>query len=54
MVIEDGGEALRINMCKRCYKESLDEQGKQLLKLKEWRGCGKKGSSWKAMEDFQK
>ena len=37
MVTEQGGEARTVNLCKRCYTERLVQQGKQLLKSKEWR-----------------
>ena len=39
MVTEEGGEARTINLCKRCYNESLVQQGKQPLNSEEWRGC---------------
>ena len=42
MVVEEGGEARTINLCKQCCNERLVQQGKQPLKSKEWRGdCGK-------------
>ena len=37
MVIEEGGEAHAINLCKRCYNAKHVQQGKQPLKLKEWK-----------------
>ena len=35
MVIEEGGEARAINLCKLCYNAKLVQQGKQPLKSKE-------------------
>ena len=50
-VIEEGGEVHTINLCKRCYNEKLVQQGKQLLKLMEWRGVverkAHRGRLWK-------
>ena len=37
MVIEEGGEAPTINLCKLCYNAKLVQQGKQPLKPKEWK-----------------
>ena len=51
LVVEEGGEARTINLCKRCYNEKLVQQGKQLLKLMEWRGVvereAHRGRLWK-------
>ena len=37
MVTEEGGEAHTISLCKFCYNESAVRQGKQPLKLAEWK-----------------
>ena len=37
MVIEEGSEARTINLCQQCYNEKLVQEGKQQLKLKEWK-----------------
>ena len=51
MVIEEGGEASTINLCKLCYKAKLVQQGKQATETMGMeRGGGEKGASGKAME----
>ena len=37
VVIEEGGEASTINLCKLCYNGKLVQQGKQPLKSMEWK-----------------
>ena len=37
MVIEEGGEAHTIILRQQCYNEKLAQQGKQPLKLWQWR-----------------
>ena len=53
MVVEEGGEAHTIKKCQQCYNEKLAQQGKQPLKLWQWRGVVEKkahrGGIWKAM-----
>ena len=36
-VVEEGGEAHTINLCQQCYNEKLMQEGKQPLKLWQWR-----------------
>ena len=42
MVVEEGGEARTINLCQQCYNENLVQQGKQPLKLWQWKGVAEK------------
>ena len=37
MVTEEGGEARTINLCRPCCSKRLVQQGKQFLKVAEWR-----------------
>ena len=51
MVIEEGGEARTINLCKLCHNAELVQQGKQPLHSKEWKEVLEKkahraGSGW--------
>ena len=58
MVTEEGGEAHTINLCKRCFSERLARQGKQPVKVAEWRDNVERkayrGRLWKVfgMEQF--
>ena len=51
MVIEEGGDGRTINLCKVCYNAKLVQQGKQTLKLCEWKEVVEKkahrGRLWK-------
>ena len=53
MVIEEGGEAHTINLCMLCHNAKLVQQGKQPLKLWEWKEVVEKkahrGRIWKVM-----
>ena len=54
MVIEEGGEARTINLCKRCCNERLFQQGKQSVKSKEWREVvERKAHRGRFMEDLR-
>ena len=46
MVIEEGGEARTINLCKLCYNAKLVQQGKQSLQSKEWREVVERKAHW--------
>ena len=55
MVIEEGGQARTINLCKLCHNAKLVQQGKQPQKIEGMkRGVGEEGTSWQAMEDLRK
>ena len=57
MVVEDGGDARTITLCKLCYNTKLVQQGKQPLKLCEWKGVVEKkahgGRLWKVLGSEQ-
>ena len=42
MVLEGGGEARTVNLCQQWYNESLVQQGKQPLKVWQWKGVVEK------------
>ena len=47
MVVEEGGEAHTINLCRQCYNEQLVQQGKSRLKVWQWKGDGvEESASW--------
>ena len=57
MVIEEGGEARTINLCRRCCNEKTVQQGKQSLKSKEWKEVlvkkAHRGRLWKVFGSEQ-
>ena len=46
MVIEEGGEARTIILCKQCYNANFVQQGKQPLKSWEWKEVVEKKVHW--------
>ena len=57
MVVEEGDEAHTSNLCQQCYHEKITQQGKQPLKLWQWRGVvekkARRGRIWKVVGNEQ-
>ena len=57
VVVEEGGEARTINLCQQFYNEKFVQQGKQPLKLWQWKGVVEKkahrGRLWKVFGSEQ-